>query len=114
MECKVAYTAKIPQLVEEVNDLVAQDWMPLEGGFQVQNFTDASARYLQAMVMISPWSVQAVMGAIKSVSPPTIIFSHQVFFFKGSRSLCFLPIKHLRLFVRPERLESEQSCCADI
>jgi hypothetical protein len=78
MEYTVVSAAKMPKLIEEVNDMISQGWMPLEGGFQVQNFTDTSVRYLQAMVKVFPWSVKNMMGAIRqgaSVQNPILVES---------------------------------------
>jgi predicted transcriptional regulator len=64
MDYNVITAAKMPELIEQVNLAIQDGWLPMEGGFQVQNTPESSTRYLQAMVKVYPWSIKTMSQMI--------------------------------------------------
>lgn len=69
MDYNIISAAKMPDLVHQVNQAILEGWLPMEGGFQVQTFSESSTRYLQAMVKIYPWSIKSMQAVIGSAPP---------------------------------------------
>jgi hypothetical protein len=64
MDYNVITAAKMPELIEQVNLAIQDGWLPMEGGFQIQNTPESSTRYLQAMVKVYPWSIKTMSQMI--------------------------------------------------
>ncbi len=76
MDYNVITAAKMPDLISQVNEAIQDGWMPMEGGFQVQNTPESSTRYLQAMVKVYPWSIKSMahmIGASAAGQPQPVI-----------------------------------------